>query len=470
MEQREEWEEEQLHPDYAKEIAALIRSGVSEEKKKEKLADYHANDIADALKMLSKGERKDLASLLDQDQIAEIFTYLEEPEAYLSELGDDQAADILESMDADDAVDVLEALQPHKQEAIIRLMDKDAQQDIKLIQSYSEDEIGSKMTTNFIAIEKDLTIKQAMHALIDQAADNDNLLTIYVLNADGTFHGAIDLQDLIRAREYVELETLVKESYPYVFADETVDQCIEQLKDYSEDSIPVLDHKRMLLGVITSQDLVEVVDQEMGEDYAKLGGLTEEEDLNEPLHQSLRKRIPWLIVLMFLGLGVSSVVGLFEPVMAQLTMVVAFQSMILDMAGNVGTQSLAVTIRVLSDGSLTAKQKLHLVFKEGRVGFVGGLMLGSGALAVIGLYIHFTMAKTWFFSFAVSGCIGLALMAAMTISSLVGTVTPLFFKKIHVDPAVASGPLITTVTDLVAVVTYYGLVALLLLDGLHLAG
>lgn len=470
MEQREEWKEEQLHPDYAKEIAALIRSGVSEEEKKEKLADYHANDIADALKMLSKGERKDLASLLDQDQIAEIFTYLEEPEAYLSELGDDQAADILESMDADDAVDVLEALQPHKQEAIIRLMDKDAQQDIKLIQSYSEDEIGSKMTTNFIAIEKDLTIKQAMHALIDQAADNDNLLTIYVLNADGTFHGAIDLQDLIRAREYVELETLVKESYPYVFADETVDQCIEQLKDYSEDSIPVLDHKRMLLGVITSQDLVEVVDQEMGEDYAKLGGLTEEEDLNEPLHQSLRKRIPWLIVLMFLGLGVSSVVGLFEPVMAQLTMVVAFQSMILDMAGNVGTQSLAVTIRVLSDGSLTAKQKLHLVFKEGRVGFVGGLMLGSGALVVIGLYIHFTMAKTWLFSFAVSGCIGLALMAAMTISSLVGTVTPLFFKKIHVDPAVASGPLITTVTDLVAVVTYYGLVALLLLDGLHLAG
>ncbi len=471
MEQRNDLNEElQTHPDYAAEIAELIRSSISAAEKKERLADYHANDIADAWTLLSNTERKNLVALLDQDQTAEIFSYLEDPEEYLSELGDDKAADILESMDADDAVDVLESLEPDQQEKLIELMEKDAREDIELIQSYDEDQIGSKMTTNFISVSKDLTIKQAMHTLIEQAAENDNISTIYVLNKDGTFHGAIDLPDLIRARDYEELESLVTTSYPYVFADESVDQCIEQLKDYSEDSIPVLDHQMKLLGVITSQDLVEVVDEELGDDYAKLGGLTEEEDLDEPLHQSLRKRIPWLVVLMFLGLAVSAVVSLYEPVMAQLTLVVAFQSMILDMSGNVGTQSLAVTIRVLSDEQLTAKQKMHLVFKEGRVGFVGGMLLGVASTLVIGLYVHFCLLRDWLFSFAVSGCIGLSLMVAMGISALVGTVTPLFFKKIKVDPAVASGPLITTINDFVAVITYYTLVEVLLINCLHLAG
>ncbi len=471
MEQRNDLNEElQTHPDYAAEIAELIRSSIPAAEKKERLADYHANDIADAWTLLSNTERKNLVALLDQDQTAEIFSYLEDPEEYLSELGDDKAADILESMDADDAVDVLESLEPDQQEKLIELMEKDAREDIELIQSYDEDQIGSKMTTNFISVSKDLTIKQAMHTLIEQAAENDNISTIYVLNKDGTFHGAIDLPDLIRARDYEELESLVTTSYPYVFADESVDQCIEQLKDYSEDSIPVLDHQMKLLGVITSQDLVEVVDEELGDDYAKLGGLTEEEDLDEPLHQSLRKRIPWLVVLMFLGLAVSAVVSLYEPVMAQLTLVVAFQSMILDMSGNVGTQSLAVTIRVLSDEQLTAKQKMHLVFKEGRVGFVGGMLLGVASTLVIGLYVHFCLFRDWLFSFAVSGCIGLSLMVAMGVSALVGTVTPLFFKKIKVDPAVASGPLITTINDFVAVITYYTLVEVLLINCLHLAG
>ncbi len=471
MEQRNDLNEElQTHPDYAAEIAELIRRSIPSAEKKERLADYHANDIADAWTLLSNTERKNLVALLDQDQTAEIFSYLEDPEEYLSELGDDKAADILESMDADDAVDVLESLEPDQQEKLIELMEKDAREDIELIQSYDEDQIGSKMTTNFISVSKDLTIKQAMHTLIEQAAENDNISTIYVLNKDGTFHGAIDLPDLIRARDYEELESLVTTSYPYVFADESVDQCIEQLKDYSEDSIPVLDHQMKLLGVITSQDLVEVVDEELGDDYAKLGGLTEEEDLDEPLHQSLRKRIPWLVVLMFLGLAVSAVVSLYEPVMAQLTLVVAFQSMILDMSGNVGTQSLAVTIRVLSDEQLTAKQKMHLVFKEGRVGFVGGMLLGVASTLVIGLYVHFCLLRDWLFSFAVSGCIGLSLMVAMGVSALVGTVTPLFFKKIKVDPAVASGPLITTINDFVAVITYYTLVEVLLINCLHLAG
>lgn len=155
--------------------------------------------------------------------------------------------------------------------------------------------------------------------------------------------------------------------------------------------------------------------------------------------------------------------------MAQLTLIMAFQSLILDMAGNVGTQSLAVTIRVLMDENLTFKQKSQLVFKEGRVGLFNGIILGIISFVLVGLFIMLFKHRDILFSFAVSGCIGVALMLAMLISSTVGTLIPLFFKRIKIDPAVASGPLITTVNDLVAVVTYYGLSWILLINVLHLA-
>ena len=289
-----------------------------------------------------------------------------------------------------------------------------------------------------------------------------------MVDENGEFFGALDLKDLITARSTTALDSLIVTSFPYVYATETIDDCIEKLKDYSESIIPVLDNSNKMLGVITSQSIIEVVDDEMGEDYAKLAGLTAEEDLQEPLTQSMKKRLPWLLILLGLGLLVSSVVGVFEKVISQLTLIMAFQSLILDMAGNVGTQSLAVTIRVLMDENLTFRQKWHLVIKETRVGFCNGLLLGSLSFLFVGVFIMFVKRRTAMFSFAVSGCIGISLTLAMVISSAVGTMIPLFFKKMKVDPAVASGPLITTVNDLVAVVTYYGISWILLLNVLHL--
>ena len=230
-----------------------------------------------------------------------------------------------------------------------------------------------------------------------------------------------------------------------------------------------MDNNNRFLGVITAQNVIEVLDDEMGEDYAKLGGLTAEEDLNEPLLRSIQKRFPWLLALLGLGIVVSSVVGAFERVVAQLTMIMAFQSLILDMAGNVGTQSLAVTIRVLMDENLGMGQKFKLVVKETRVGFFNGIILGIISVLFVGLYIMLFKGKDVLFAFAVSGCIGAALMLAMAISSAVGTLIPIFFKKIHIDPAVASGPLITTINDLVAVVTYYGLSWVFLISFLQLS-
>lgn len=453
---------------YAQEIIDLLRSGISNEELKEKLDDYHENDIAEAFELVTPEERKRLFSLFDEDKISDIFSYIEDLEPYLEELDLKDVATIIENMDADDAVDILEEMDEDIQEQLIEMIDEEASEDIRMIQSYEDDEIGSVMTTNFIEIHENVTIRQAMKSLVNQAGDNDNITTIYVSNQDGQFVGAIDLKDLICAREGSALEDIIMTSYPYVEDHEKIRDCIEWIKDYAEDSIPVLDDKQRILGVITSQDVVEVVDDEMGDDYAKLAGLTSEEDLNETTVDSMKKRMPWLIALLFLGMVVSSVVGIFEGVVAKIAIVVCFQSLILDMAGNVGTQSLAVTIRVLMDENLTGKQKLALVGKEIKVGFCNGLLLGTLSFVFIGFYVWMLKGFTPLNAFLISGCVGVALLAAMIISSFVGTVVPMFFHKIKVDPAVASGPLITTVNDLVAVITYYGLAWLLLIEVLHL--
>lgn len=456
-------------PDYDDELIKIIKGNLSDEEIRDRLESYHENDISAVLDRLTKTERLRLYKILGVEKVSEIFSYLEEDVVkYIEELAPEKAADIIESMDADDAVDVLDELEEDKIGKIKELMDEESRQDIELILSYDEDSIGSRMTTNFIVIKKDYTIRQAMKSLVKQAADNDNISTIYVVTDDNTFYGAIDLKDLIIARDYIDLNELVVTSYPYVYADEKTEDCIEELKEYSEDSIPVLDVDKKLIGIITAQDIVEAVDEEMGDDYAKLAGLTAEEDLNEPFIESVKKRLPWLVLLLFLGLLVSSVVGLFEAVVSQITLVVCFQSLILDMAGNVGTQSLAVTIRVLMDENLSGKQQRGLVFKEMRVGFINGAILGSLSFVLVGAYILIAKSSSPTFSFAVSGCIGLAIIIALVVSSFVGTAIPIFFKKIKVDPAVASGPLITTVNDLVAVVAYYGIVWVLLINVLQI--
>ena len=457
------------HPDYTGEILELIRGNESPERLRTELEDYHEKDIAEVLEQLTVQERKKIFRVLPVSMLGEIFEYVEENmNIYLDEMNVRKAVDVLTELDADTAVEVLRSMNREKRNIMIELLDADSRKDIALIASFDEEEIGSRMSTNFILIQEGMTIKEAMRSLVGQASENDNISTIFVEAKDHTFYGALDLKDLIIARESDQLDDLIMTSFPYLYAQESIDDCIEKLKDYSESLIPLLDEQNRMLGVITSQSIIEVVDDEMGEDYAKLAGLAAEEDLKEPLRESIKKRLPWLLILLGLGMGVSTVVGLFEQVVQQLTILMIFQSMILDMAGNVGTQSLAVTIRVLMDETLTHHQKMQLVWKEARVGMCNGALLGSLSFIIIGLFIFLFKGKSLLFSFAVSGCIGLSLLIAMLISSLGGALVPQLFKKIGVDPAVASGPLITTLNDLVAVITYYGLAWLLLIEIFHL--
>ena len=459
-------------PDYENEIISIVKSNMSPKALGSRLEDYHESNIAEALEKLNVIDRKKLFRVLEASFLSNVLEYVDEEIAslYLNEMDIKKAVLVLESMESNLAADVLREVDKEKRAILIDCMDEEAKRNIALLSSYSEDEIGSKMTTNFIGLRENLTIKQAMSELISQASQNDNISTLFIVDEGGLFYGAIDLKELILAREGTPLESLIMTSYPYVYGHESIDDCIERLKEYSEDLLPVLDNNNRLLGVITSYSLIEIVDDEFADDYAKLAGLTAEEDLNEPLRESMKKRLPWLFILLGLGIIVSSVVGVFEKVISELTLVMYFQSLILGMAGNVGTQSLAVTIRVLMDETLTLRQRLGLVAKEIRIGFFNGILLGVAAFGLIGFYILLVKGESLSAAFAVSACVGISLLVAMLASSAVGTLIPLFLKKIKVDPAVASGPLITTVNDLVAVVAYYGISWLVLFKMLEITG
>ena len=453
--------------DYGAQILGIIRSNADDSEIRVRLAEYHENDIAGVFSELSPEEREHLLDILGSDIMSEIVAYLDDAGNYLSEIDADDAAEIIEQMDADDAVEALEDLDEETRSEIFELIeDPEIKEDIKMIVSYEDDTFGSRMSTNFIAVKRTQTIKETMKTLVSEAAENDNVYIIFAVNEDGSFYGAIDLKDLIVARSNVPLETLIYTTFPFVYDKDIISENIERLRGYSENMIPVISaESKALLGVITSTDITELIDEERGDDYAKLAAMTAEQEPDEPLFTSLKKRVPWLIALLFMGLAVSAVVGIFENVVAALPMIVSFQSLILGMAGNVGTQSLAVTVRTLNDKENNNwKRQLITILKELRVALLNGAVLGVISFLIVSGYLFAFASYGAAFIFTAAGCVGLAMCFAMAISGLTGAAIPICLYRFGVDPAVASGPLITTINDLVAVISYYGLAWVLLLN------
>ncbi|MBR2827493.1 MAG: magnesium transporter [Erysipelotrichaceae bacterium] len=287
---------------YAQEIFDLVRKTPDKKKLANALSYYHDNDIASALSYLTPKERKHLYDSIGIENTSRVFAYLDEDvDKYFAELEAEQAADIIEEMDADDAVDILEGLNDTKAREIIKNLEPEAKEDIELINSYADNQFGSLMTTNYIAVKYGLSLKDTMTSLIEQAKENDNIGTIYLLNENDTLHGAIDLRDVLTAKNEEEFEERIITSYPYVYADRLIsDESLDSLIDYDEDSIPVLSEQtNELLGVITAQDLAEISFDELDE--------PEEMEEAKPVEKKDRS---WMLILCGLAvLVIAALIG-----------------------------------------------------------------------------------------------------------------------------------------------------------------
>lgn len=455
----------QLH----EEILHLIHTS-SDENLVNELSNYHAADIADVLETLTSEERKRIYDLLDTSFIAEIMSFYEDVEDYVEEFSLKETADIIEEMDTDDAVELLNELNKEDKEEIIELLEDEVKESVLQVDKYDEDLIGSYMSDNFIVVNEKDTIKKAMKTMVSQAGEHDNIFTLFVINKDNEYVGVIYLKDLIVSRQEVDLSTLIMTSYPCFYDDQVMKECVNKMRDYEENMFPVISRNNKLLGVITSDSIVDAVEEEFEEDYAKLGGLAESEELDESIGSSIKKRIPWLIFLLFLSLIVSSVIGSFEGVIDELPVIVFFQSMILGMAGNVGTQSLAVTIRNLTDEKFIndKKKQRKSLWKELRIGLLNGLIIGVVSFVFVLVYLLITKPEIdpgngfrLNDALIVSSITSVSMFSAISMASLIGTMFPLILTKLKIDPAVASGPFITTMNDIIAVLIYYGLTCLL---------
>ena len=456
-----------MQKDLENELLELLNSNLSKEELLDRLDDYHDSDIADALEKMSKDDRLKIYSIIGIDKTSNIFAFYDDVEKYIDELTPDMAADIVEKMDSNDAANVLNELDDDDKDEIIDLMEDSQADKVSKIDSYDENEIGSYMTDNYISLNINDTISKATSKTIKEAGEHDNIYTLYVVDDNGIYCGAVNIKDLFVARKTDCLKDFIMESYPYFIDTEHMSECINRLKDYSEDSIPILNSDKKLIGAITSEIVIAATEDEMNEDYAKLAGLSEEEDVDESVFSSIKKRIPWLMILLVLGLIVSSVIGSFETVIATIPVVVFFQSMVLGMSGNVGTQSLAVTIRNLSSGE-SKKKLIKGILKEIGVGLINGLIIAVISFLFVMSYLFITKQEivsgngySLHDSIKVSLIISSSMLIAMTVSNLIGSIFPIVLSKLHIDPAVASGPFITTINDIVSIVIYYGLTYLL---------
>ena len=427
---------------------------------------HHPYDVAEVFKELNEEERKRIFNVLDPKEAADIMEYLdsEDSAAYLEDMSLEQSSNIISEMELDDAVDVLNELDEDVKKEVIENIDSDILEDIIDLSSYGENEAGSIMTDNYLALDVNMKVSQAMSKLVKESNEQETIDVLFVLDEEKLV-GIIDLKDLIIARKNEDIKDIMNTNFKYVDAHSEVVVAAELINEYALLALPVLDNG-ILKGIITVDDAMDLINEEITEDYGKMAGITGDDEDNYKIFKVIKSRLVWLVVLLFLSFLVSSVMKGFDSVIASVTCLVFFQSLILDMGGNAGTQALATTIVDLSKDELSTKHliKKHLG-KEFLVGLINSVCLGLMAFLTALAFIYIGNVTSTYQPLQLALVIGVAMMIALIVSNFIGALVPIILFKLHIDPAVASGPFISTLNDIISVSIYYGLAYLILLVG-----
>ncbi|MCV2231783.1 magnesium transporter [Acholeplasma manati] len=312
------------------------------------------------------------------------------------------------------------------------------------------------MNTHILTLSPTMDVKDAMKKVVKQSNDDTLIDILYVTDQDQLV-GVVDLKELIIARSPITIEAIMRKNYHFVFEDEPVSKAIDTVQKYDRNMIPILSKTKTLLGVITAEMALDLLAEETLEDYHKLASLNEYDVHSKPLSRS-KKRLPWLLILLALSLITASVLSFFETTLQTVIILVLFQPMILDSAGNISTQSLAKAILVINDDP-DADMKPFII-KELLIG-----LMNSTFLALVGF--TFSYLFLWVFQnnvdIKVSFTVGLALFVALLVGAVTGAFVPMILRKMKIDPSVASGPFMTTLNDVISLTIYFSLATLILL-------
>lgn len=448
---------------FVTEILSLLEQDLSKEAFKEAFFKYHPYEISEALMEFTEEQRLFVYHMISAQEIAESFGYLEAEDA-ITLFGDMKPRyiiGIIQELEMDDAVDVIERLPEKEQAAYLKLMDAEHREKVKSLLKYEDDTAGSIMTTEYIEIDVGDTVEKAMKKMIEQAVDAGTIYTIYVTNSKNVLVGTLSLRELILARKGQLIQDLMNDRVISVKAGADQEDVAAIVQDYDFPSIPVVDHLNRILGVVTVDDIIDVIEEEALEDYSKLAAISDAEidHETETIWMSSKKRIPWLLVLSILGFFTSMLLANFEDTLGKITSLALFIPMILGMAGNTGTQSLAVTVRGLNEGEFNdaAKIRKHLLREVG-TGLLNGVIIGAILFMVTFLFLYITNPDI---ALTTTQVVSLSIVTSLTVATFSGALIPIIINSFKIDPAVASGPFVTMIIDLIALTVYFSLAQIL---------
>lgn len=445
------------------ELKKILHKRDNQQEIKDVLKEYHPYDIAQIFDSLNDQERQTVYDNLSESEIADILSYIDEKKAatYIKEMSYEQGADVLNEMETDDAVDILHEMDNEKETSeYLEQMDSTDALELTYLSNHAENTAGAIMSTNFIEIPSSIDVKEAMHILGYSANDAEVIDSLFVCENEKLV-GVLSLQDLIIARSPKNINEIMDTQYIYGNVDEDVVSITNKINDYDIYALPILDNGK-LVGIVTMDDALDVASSAIEEDYSKMATISEDDSSEkQSFWKPIFKRIPWLVVLLVISLLISNLTSSFEEIISKITVLWFFNTMILDMAGNAGTQTLAVTVRQLGRNELKgSKNILKYIGREFLVILINSLVLGIISFGICNLFINLLGFSSDVNVFWTSLVIAMSLSIALILTGILGAIIPIIMDKIKMDPAIASGPLITTVNDIIALLVYFGLASL----------
>ncbi|MCD6570465.1 MAG: magnesium transporter [Deltaproteobacteria bacterium] len=421
----------------------------------EMLHDLKPVEIAELIEALDEESRGKLFLLLDVDTASEVISELssDSRDDVLDDISDTELARIVEDMDSDDAVDLVGDLHDERAERVLAAMDPRESSEIRNLLIYPEDTAGGIMQREMVSVTPGATIDEVIALIRQQAPEVNDIHNVFIIDHQGRLKGIVPLVNLILSKPDTRISQIMDTDPISVPVDMDQEDVTRLFKKYDSVVLPVVDRENRLLGRITVDDIVDIIDEEATEDMFMLAG-ADEDLLSSSILKNASTRIPWLFICWLGGVLNSFLIKGFESHLSQLVGLAAFMPIILGMGGNVGSQSVTLIVRGIATGGVSTTDFLKIVGKQLGVGAILGCMYGA-MLGAITFLIYPGNPK-------MSLVVGLSIFNSMTIATLVGTILPIIFFKIGKDPAVASGPFMSTAMDLIGVVAYFGIAVLLI--------
>ncbi|MFA1818813.1 magnesium transporter [Virgibacillus oceani] len=407
-------------------------------------------DMAQQYILIPAKRRNKFILFLPIEQMKRLIGELKEEDQleFLQKLGIERSSQVLDLMENDDLAQLLSRMDPEHIEELLAGMNKGEIQVVQNMMNYAAETAGRIMNNRYVWIPKNYTVREAVDKLKDFAELAEYLNYLYVIDEEKKLLGVVSYKDLILADIQDKIENIMFTRIVKTDVHTDQEEVAKIISRYDFVSLPVVEEDNTLVGIVTVDDIIDVVLQEANEDIEKLSASGKAIDFNtKPLTAAIR-RLPWLILLLFIGLVSGSIIAGFEATLEQVVALAFFMPLIAGMTGNTGTQSLAVVVRGLTTEDLSFKQVVKLIFREFWVGIMIGVTCGILILII---------AYVWQGSFTLGIVVGSSLLLTLIIGTLAGTIIPLVLYKFNVDPAVASGPLITTINDILSLLIYFGI-------------